>query len=798
LKLFKFNTASLVVAFVLSTFAVTTAMAQPDLVSSDSNDIPLIDDRDIPLGYHAQDVSADGRYVLLSNYSTNFGLDANTGGIIFPNNCEILRKDRQTHKLITVFESDPEGFKFCNGARISADGSKVAASPAGSEVSCSEGGEITALIVRDLDAGTDTEITTIWTPGSGDIARLCPGETFRYPGKGIHSLTGSADFAVLVDQAVIGGLIQGVFLIVDVQTGTVEPVELQAGEDVSPWIRGLALSEDGSTIAVNANLYNPGIVSPGPILCGQTGRCEPAGTSLPQDVCDSWWECPIPAEPQTTDIYIIDRISGTHYVPDALAELPLGIALQANAWSADGQQLSFLELPEFPRGCFYPGDGEPAECFPIDACEGADCELTVHHYDVVATSLTSYLTDYDPDTLSMCRPTAGSDTAAVTNLNCAPKLSRDGNRLLLARAVAHPFGGDWLPNPGSGDFVCVTQESLQNPAAELEFIECPLDGGFGLPSPFPGPTQPGEFPTPDGGLGNYFPVNTSVAGPTSDPIAWGGSFYFSWVYQTSYNAPVNWYVKDFANNHTTLVSVTGDGELFQSTGTLFSDNGTTVIYRSQDPRLQTEDPEALSETEATLDEACFWSPAGSSSNLRVATNDNVRFATEEEFNIYRETPVFCPVPDPELAAHIFAGDIADGVNLFVQNRRDRRNGRGAMKTLLGNFSSNDATMIAVSIEVSGLGEGGAVFVAPESNCEAYEPVSPASSDDSILIRCELDALGSREFQPIRWRMSSSDPATAIIRSHVESNEPELRPRNNVDIDRVRLQRTRNNRRARSR
>jgi hypothetical protein len=118
--------------------------------------------------------------------------------------------------------------------------------------------------------------------------------------------------------------------------------------------------------------------------------------------------------------------------------------------------------------------------------------------------------------------------------------------------------------------------------------------------------------------------------------------------------------------------------------------------------------------------------------------------------------------------------------------------------LLGNFSSNDATMIAVSIEVSGLGEGGAVFVAPESNCEAYEPVSPASSDDSILIRCELDALGSREFQPIRWRMSSSYSATAIIRSHVESNEPELRPRNNVDIDRVRLQRTRNNRRARSR
>jgi hypothetical protein len=58
-----------------SIFVFTTAIAGPDLLSSDSNDIPLIDGRDIPLGYHAQDVSADGRYVLLSNYSTHFGLD---------------------------------------------------------------------------------------------------------------------------------------------------------------------------------------------------------------------------------------------------------------------------------------------------------------------------------------------------------------------------------------------------------------------------------------------------------------------------------------------------------------------------------------------------------------------------------------------------------------------------------------------------------------------------------------------------------------------------------------------------
>lgn len=476
-----------------------TAFAQPDLVSSDSDGAPLPVDGVAPFsypGYQALDVSADGRYVLLSNYPVGgFGLDANTRYPVYPDNCQILRKDRQTGTLVTAFASAPGGFEFCNGAKISADGHIVVASPAGSQVSCTEGGEVTALIARNLATGADTEISTTWTPPAGDSSRLCygPDATLQYPGQAVHSINSAGNFALLSNYAVLGGVTQPIFDLVDIRAGTIEAVALEIEEGASPWIKGVALSEDGMQLAVNAVIYSPylpdesGSTGPdasqptgpsGALVCGQDGRC--SLLNIPPAGGDSWWAFgyePVPRELPPSNIYIIDRVAGTQSVPDALTNLPDGTTLQTNAWSADGRRLSFLEAPQFILGCYVADENGTTECFPADTCAGADCELTVHHYDFAAATLNSYRTDYDPDTLSLCRPTADSDsTGIVTNINCMPRLSRDGNRLLYARAVAHPFGGDWLPNPlASDNFRCVTRESLATPGSDPVFIECPRD-----------------------------------------------------------------------------------------------------------------------------------------------------------------------------------------------------------------------------------------------------------------------------------------------------------------------------------
>jgi len=784
-----------ITTLVVSTLTVTVALAGPDLVSSDSNGIPLIDDSEIPRGYRAIDISADGRYVLLDNVATGFGLDANTGNQIYPGNCQILRKDRVTGELLIVFESDPDGYEFCNGAKISADGNLVSAAPAGptgnsesvlielenGDLAC-DYGEVTVLLVRDLATGTNTAVTDNWMQNYGRITRFpggpggsisptfpdpvihCPTGTIRYSGQLIHSLTGTGNFALLYKYRLSesSGITQAVFELVDIAAGTVEPVALDVDEDILlTLIRGVALSEDGMLIAVNAEL-SAGPTSPsGFPPCSQTGRCDPSGAPPPQDGCDSWWTCPVPAEPPTNDIYIIDRISDTQTLPEALSNLPAGTLLRANAWSTDGNQLSWIETPKLPVGkCFYAEPGSDPVCTPPDVCAAADCELKVHHYNFSDDLLTTRQTQYDLETLSLCRatPTTQNYIGIVTELACAPRLNRNGDRLLYARAIAYPFGGDWQPQVFSGGFVCVTHESLQTPGAEPELIDCPITDPGGLPGPLPGPCDIIQ-------ICNYFP--------------------FNWALETSYSAPVNWYVLDMETEHTSLVSITDTGQLFQSNGTLFSDDGSTVIFHSRDPRLQTDDPTALAATEATMDEACFWSPAGSSSNLRVATNDNVQFAAEDDFNVYLETPVFCPVPDPALTAHVFAADIVAGVNTAVMSFRDWRHGKGAMRTWLGNFSPDRATLVTLTIEVSGLGEGGSISLDNAPNCDIYPPVAD-SIDDSILVRCEFDALAAWEFQALRWKLAATRSAIATVTTHIDANEFELRARNNTQTYRVRL------------
>ncbi|MDP6616899.1 MAG: hypothetical protein QF790_07020 [Gammaproteobacteria bacterium] len=113
-------------ALLAAIFFTGTSFASPDLVSSDSAGVPLeVSDDSAVFGYTPLDISDDGRFILLADY-----LDAPAIGPVpppFVEGCSIFRKDRLSGELLTVFEGDPDGIDYCNGALMSADGNLVAA-----------------------------------------------------------------------------------------------------------------------------------------------------------------------------------------------------------------------------------------------------------------------------------------------------------------------------------------------------------------------------------------------------------------------------------------------------------------------------------------------------------------------------------------------------------------------------------------------------------------------------------------------------------------------------------------------
>ena len=94
-------------------FNATPVRAELDLVTSDANGMELPADETNPSGFAVEDVSADGRYVLITN-TLNVGVAAfGPGSSPFtpvqpPEACTHLRKDRQTGDLITVFADTDE------------------------------------------------------------------------------------------------------------------------------------------------------------------------------------------------------------------------------------------------------------------------------------------------------------------------------------------------------------------------------------------------------------------------------------------------------------------------------------------------------------------------------------------------------------------------------------------------------------------------------------------------------------------------------------------------------------------
>jgi len=684
-------------------------------------------------GFFPLDMSADGRYVLFSNYSQErFSLMPS------PDQCRVFRKDRQTGELLTVFESDPQGFTFCNGAKISADGSRVAAAPEGPAGPCSvialpdgqsgyDCAEVTALLVRDLGIGADKKLITRWVVTGSRIA-ITP---TRYPGAELISLSADATVAVLVNIAINAGTVGQVFSVADLRSNTLEEISVQpanGNETVS--VTGTAVSQDGARLAVSAQVRLPCLpestsasCAP-PVYCDQTGRCD-----VFDQTGNSWWGFGLPLlDAPTSRIYVIDRMTGAQIIPAALDALPGSVDLAGNAWSAHGNFLSWIELPKSP----------PIACSSIDAiycapsigCSGTDCELTVRRYNFSSGRLRTRQTTADPDSLSTCGGN-GPYTA-----DCKPHLSRDGNGLLFGRLVTRPFGGEWQASVPPLSAVCVTKASLDGLEGEPESIDCP-------PLYYPYPSGPG--------------------------------------YAVNYRPPINWYLQDILTGHTTLVSITDAGQLFQSSGALLADNGRVAMFRSRDPRLNNRVSNAAQFDESRLPDGCFWSPAGSSSNLLVATNDNTLIDARTDFYAYPETPVFCPVSYPLLPANLYALDLVRGINLAAMTISGIGSGTVPMQTWIANAGKRRATMLGVDINISGLGDGGRVRVAADTPCEIYSPAT-ATADSSVLLRCELPALAPLEFRQLRWSVSSDKLALLKIDTKISGNERETRPANNADID----------------
>ena len=773
------------------------SVAAPDLVSSDSSGLTLEHpEADNGRSYAVLDTSDDGRFVLLADHypgARAYSIRGPVASSILNEDCHIYRKDRQSGELLTVFSGDSETYDYCNGAKISADGNLVATSPSvpfpqdciaqntpdGAEWNC---GEFTALVIKNIAADSTREIL------SNDLSHVfvsprseteigpynCFSPAFsgtcniaqRFPGLSIEAFNGPGNVAILQRNAISfeSGLTRTLRQLVDIEAGTVEHISLDFLED-HPFASSVAVSEDGKKLAIAATYLardgvrqSPSSVEIGNIYCDETdppplsawfgSSCteDPDSADTPESGADSWEDyianqpsIPVPE----TDIYIIDRVAGTNTLPAELTSLA-SMRLETNAWSADGLHISWIEMPDMVTFCaFRPGDNE-RHCFPDNGCEAEECELRIKRYNLVAQSLQESRTEYDPETTSLCRA-RDVPNLPITFAACQPQLNRDGSKLLFGRAVMHPFGGDWVPMTAfdpyglADDQTCITRASAETPGASPELVDCPE------------PEAPGfSYPRPRG----------------------------------SFGAPVLWYVFDTATENTTLVSTTDSGKLFQTTSMRFSDDGSAIIFNSRDQRLRDYPLSVAGTDENALPEDCFWSPADSGGDLRVATNDNVRPVLDETNDIYEylKTPVFCQIPTPALERQIYGRDLGS-VNLAIINKS---RGGSRFKTILSNFSDHAATLNVLELIFSNLPGDAKLKIGRQRFCDIWDTPAASGEKQEVLVRCEIDGLAAGERWEIPWSIESDSKFPVVVKASVSSNENNMNAntatRDRVDID----------------
>ena len=606
-----------------------------DVVSGAASGMPLPPSPIMAADQYAPlDVSDDGRYVLFANYSPDETPDIIDVIILNQAQCNIYRKDRATGNLDLVFQSSAEsGRYFCRGAMMSADGNVIMAqvlsepdNPVGELVDIdgtiyASFGDVVTLVVADMNSNTTTDIKApYFTNNANDIARINLGQGFGGLPVSLYRLeTLSADGtrAIVSRFNFSGRPLYDEVGYVDIASSQVEFGFLPANGFSVPttFVQGLSLSSDGQTLLIPLPYFSStgnGVFSP----ATQAVWLYDFGTGMADEVIELREDQP----PAGTGL----RTFGRHSLSTNAGTISWvrGPAICSPGFTFPAPPSPVNDQPDF---C------DPETALPV--CEGEDCELTFSRIDLATREISHATTLTDPD----------GSTPGFTN---AVKFSADGSRALYPRLVREPFGEGFRTRLfdreplGNDNFVCANRDSI--------------DSGSGVPVIEPcTPSQPGPIRPENGG-----------------PII-GVQDY------TDYESPVLWVIKDFNRNQEIVVSA-HDGQLFQSSSALLSGDGGTVAFSSRDSRLRNpalfaqrgpvlDDPvvapaalpEAFSD-DSMLDPACFWPAAGNVPNLRIATNDNVRFFTAPTQYVYEAAPVFCPAPTPVHDGHVFAADVAKG------------------------------------------------------------------------------------------------------------------------------------------
>jgi len=584
-------------AFSASTYAHDIISAGPDMMPLDPSPITDVDGSAyVPLA-----VSGGGRYVLFANYDPasisvfNFNADE----------CRIYRKDRITGDLLTVFDSSAGTRKYCNGARMSADGNIVATSPTsvpsnpGGEVVTRDGenffsfGDVVALTVKDIAADSETDILTEYLVNTPPVLIPLP-EFGGYP---IQQLNAHGNAAIITVANISGNTVVAVPGLVDIETETVdtELISFIDPGDASPFLTGAALNADGSYLALSVTLSTsvPNPDPPPPLWIGpwETLETENAIFRVNRNT-DTVIKALLPDEPEL--------IQGL---------ITAGRTIRAGGLSDSGNTISWIEAPPMciPGGGFGGLFESCAPDLPLRACEDEECEPTIRRY-----SFSNLL-------LNTQQPTTRTETKAGSVQDV--RFSSDTLWMLFSRKIVNPFGDDYEIPESAGippdGYICINRASV--------------DSGSGVPvQEACAVTNPGPIP------------------PPGAPVL-GTDF-------TELTSPKIWVLRNLQTGVELSVSTHDNG--FQADRALISDDAATVVYESRDPRLRHDD---LTGThfvdESLLDDACFWPDGPGELNIRVITNDNTRFFTAATQYIYEFMSVFCPAPTPALDANIFASEV---------------------------------------------------------------------------------------------------------------------------------------------
>ncbi len=591
----------------ITTWLIGAVLALPvtayshDIVSAGADGLPLPPPAIEPVQgpeYVPLDANSNGRFVLFANYrlpEAAGGYTANSA------ECTVYRKDRITGDLLTVFQSEAGVREYCRGGLLSADGNlvvvPVAAPPSNPD------GEIIEIDGVPVASYGEAVILAVKDIASGTVTEISQPLVTRNASDIARIELGNGGFGLplapaprLHDLSADGNV--AITATLDINSGNLgevfQLVDIDTATIDDDLLAGLSFT------APDVNLRG--------VAVSRDGSRAALWVALTSPVTDPNQPFLWPAFETEYRLYYKNVPEGTFTELEALGFGPvenptLGLNVRAPILTADGlsNNANVVTLLQEPPMCVadtttFPGVMEPcAPDEPLRACEGTECEIRVIRYNVSRDFLQIQTTP----------PREGSAPGPVLS---DVRISSSGLRLLYPRTVTRPFGGDFEIDPFDNRRICIDRDSIDSGSGVPAEVACDITG----------PTLP-------------FPSTVALSAPTL------------------------WFLRNLDTRADLTASIDENG--FLSTSAVISDDGLTVVFGSRDPRLRDDELTGVNSLdEALLPAECFWPDNEGGYNIRVVTNDNVRFDTTDTQYIYPFMPVFCPAPSPVITGQVFAED----------------------------------------------------------------------------------------------------------------------------------------------